>query len=520
MAVPIRHKNILKNYVDNSANAAWARDLVSLAIQTGGIMTDIEYKKVLTEFEEGITVPTIPLPLNYIDDDPKLKLQKLTHVHGVNALANDQNIIFCNEGVTLIYGQNCSGKSGYFRILNQIAEGEVIHEMYQNIHTSTPLPIKVKLEYSLEGRQMPTFVWDGKSAGPVEIKYLKFFDSGYATTYLSTRDGNTFFFKSQNLMVYKSINDTLNILQEAGHSLDPAVEIGLRSLCSATYRDNLTHALIEAFQNELKELGMENLRVSLCVENLLDDNSIIAIKMNNDMNIHGILSEAEQKCAALALFFAECDLMTVKQPIVLDDPVNSLDDIFIECFAHKLSQIDNQVVVFTHSVLLLEALTDMRLFKVYKNNQQVTCTTTNKTHVLAYNVLISGTAFGYIEGLTEKKTLFYLNKAQEKLSAIPITDEKGIVDDLRMAVEWAIDEVVFRRLAPRRFKGSELTDWTTMEEMTSVGPNNVKELHDVYNQLSSQGSHLGYMSYVSKPSVSNLRNLHSRIEAIYKTVYL
>ena len=67
MAVPIRHKNILKNYVDNSANAAWARDLVSLAIQTGGIMTDIEYKKVLTEFEEGITVPTIPLPLNYID---------------------------------------------------------------------------------------------------------------------------------------------------------------------------------------------------------------------------------------------------------------------------------------------------------------------------------------------------------------------------------------------------------------------------------------------------------------------
>ena len=86
MAVPIRHKDILKNYVDNASNAAWARDLVSLAVKTGGVMTDAEHMMVLTEFENGTTVPTIPLPSNYVDDDPKLKLLKLTHVQGVNAL--------------------------------------------------------------------------------------------------------------------------------------------------------------------------------------------------------------------------------------------------------------------------------------------------------------------------------------------------------------------------------------------------------------------------------------------------
>ena len=520
MAVPIRHKDILKSYVDNAANAAWARDLVSLAIQTGGVMTDAEHMKVLTEFESGITVPTIPLPLNYVDDDPKLKLLKLTHVQGVNALASNQDIIFCDEGITLIYGQNRSGKSGYFRILNQIAEGEVDHILYKNVHIPAPSPMEVKLEYSLAGIPMPVFIWDGVSAGPVEVRHLKFFDSRYATTYLSTRDGNTFFFRSQNLMIYKAINDTLDLLKEAGALLPPAVEAGLRGLCSTSYRDNLTRALVDAFQDELKELGMEDLQVSLSIGDLLDDSSIVAIKMSNAMNIHGILSEAEQKCAALALFFAECDLMAVKQPIVLDDPVNSLDDIFIERFAHKLSQIDHQVVVFTHSVLLLEALTDIRRFKVYRAPiVSRTGATTNKTHVLAYDVLTSGTAFGYIQGHVEKKTLFYLDKAQEKLSAVPVTNEKGIVDDLRMAVEWAIDEVVFRGLAPRRFKGSDQTDWSMMEAMTNVGPNNVRELRDVYDQLSAMGSHLGYMSYVSTATVTKLQKLHSRIETVYRTVY-
>ena len=145
MAVPIRHKDILKSYVDNAANAAWARDLVSLAIQTGGVMTDAEHMKVLTEFESGITVPTIPLPPNYTDDDPKLRLLKLTHVQGVNALAENQDIIFCDEGVTLIYGQNRSGKSGYFRILNQMAGGEVNQTLYQNVYTATPSPMEIKL---------------------------------------------------------------------------------------------------------------------------------------------------------------------------------------------------------------------------------------------------------------------------------------------------------------------------------------------------------------------------------------
>lgn len=177
--------------------------------------------------------------------------------------------------------------------MNLIARGEINHTFYQNVHVLESSPIGVKLEYSLAEISKPVFVWNGVSAGSVEVSHLKFFDSRYATTYLSSKDGNTLFFRSHNLMVYKAINDTVDILKGAGAQLSLAVEARLHSLCSTSYNDNLTRALIDAFQDELKKLAMEDRQVSLSVGNLLEDSSIVAIEMINAMNVLGILSEAE-----------------------------------------------------------------------------------------------------------------------------------------------------------------------------------------------------------------------------------
>lgn len=519
MAVPVRHKDILKSYVDDSSQAAWARDLISLAVQTGGSLTDAEQSMVLDELLNGVAIPTVPLPPAFTVDDPTVRILKLTHNHGVNALADNQEIVFCDEGITLLYGQNRSGKSGYFRILNQMAVGEVSQALHRNVHTTAPQPIEVVVEYSVNGAASPLFTWDGATAAPAELRHLRFFDSKYSQSYLSHRDGNTYFFKNQNLMVFKAINGTLDLMKELGATIDMNVEAGLRGLCSTSYRDTLTRALVDAFQEELRELGMDDLKVTLSVGDLLHNDAEIAIKLTNSMNIDGILSEAELKCAALALFFAECNLMGSNQPIVLDDPVNSFDDILIERFAHRLSKMQNQIIVFTHNVLFKEAMTDERRFKVYRNPATSRAgSRTMKIHVLVYDVLTSGNAFGYILGGADRRTKFYLDRAQDKLSAMPVTDEKGIVDDLRMAVEWAIDEVVFRGLVPRRFKGSELTDWGKMELMASAGNAIVIELHDIYDQLSGMGIHLGYSSYVTSATVSSLQGLHTRIEAVFNSI--
>lgn len=193
MAVPIRHKNILKTYVDDATKAVWARDLVSLAIQTGGLLTDAEQSQILDELLNNAASPTVPLPMAFIVNDPTVRILRLVHKHGVNALADNQEIVFCEEGITLLYGQNRSGKSGYFRILNQMAGGEINQTLHQNVYVATPQPIEVVIEYSVGGTTSPAFTWNGVAAAPADVRHLRFFDSRYAQNYLSCRGGNTYF---------------------------------------------------------------------------------------------------------------------------------------------------------------------------------------------------------------------------------------------------------------------------------------------------------------------------------------
>ena len=179
-----------------------------------------------------------------------------------------------------------------------------------------------------------------------------------------------------------------------------------------------------------------------------------------------------------------------------------------------------EVVVFTHNILLMEALTDERQFKVYGNpSVDRTIATTTKKHVLVYDVLINSRNVGFIVGRDERKTLFYLNSAQTSIStAVPLSNLNGIVSDLRMAVEWAIDEVVFRSLAPHRFKGSEQNDWGRMRDMATGGAQNVDDLKTNYNALSAMGAHLGYSSYAVTPTPTALQAIHDDILRIYNSI--
>ena len=523
MVVPVNHKDLLRNYVADTRNAVWARDLVCLAIKTGGQLSDEDKYLIWAECDYGTTVPSQTIPAGFGSPFPKVELLKLTHVTGVNALAPNQDIVFCDEGVTLLYGMNRSGKSGYFRILNQLAGSHITYPLHSNIFSAAPAVKDIVLEYKVNGTVQPPFHWDGVATCPLELRHIRCFDSQYAASFLQPRGGNTYLFDSYNLRIFSAINDTLDyLMNDMGAAVDPITEVSLTNLCSTRYKNLVSQALIDAFKEELKLLGIENLNVDLVLNNLLTNASQIEIKLTNGMAIGEVLSEAELKCAALALFLAECDLMEVKQPIVFDDPVNSLDASIIQFFSNRIRDLDSEVIVFTHNVLLMEALTDKRHFDVF--NSAATNRTDpkfNKKHLVVYDVLTDLQYVGYVVDRKQKKTLFYLESAQAKLSASgPITNIDSIVADLRMAAEWAIDEVIFWGLPTRRFKGSEGTSWTRMASMANAGDANVREIKRIYDLLSGMtGIHLGYSAYSSVPSPPVLQTIHDDLLNVYRTVY-
>ena len=68
--------------------------------------------------------------------------------------------------------------------------------------------------------------------------------------------------------------------------------------------------------------------------------------------LRSILSEGEQKVIALADFLAEATLRTVASPIVLDDPITSLDYKRMIDVASRIVELsrERQVIVFTHNI--------------------------------------------------------------------------------------------------------------------------------------------------------------------------
>ena len=100
-------------------------------------------------------------------------------------------------------------------------------------------------------------------------------------------------------------------------------------------RKSMSPQLKVNFQSELEALGAQHLAVSFVPTKGDKGKSkhhmqLAADATHGHFDVSSILSEGEQKVIALAGFFAELGMEEAKNPIVLDDPVTSLDHKFRE----------------------------------------------------------------------------------------------------------------------------------------------------------------------------------------------
>lgn len=88
---------------------------------------DVENKK------RGITIGEIAF-LNQTHSN-SLSISSIGEIKGVNALSSGKTLSFQNEGITVIYGENGAGKSGYIRILKKISDAKYKEELKQNVYS-------------------------------------------------------------------------------------------------------------------------------------------------------------------------------------------------------------------------------------------------------------------------------------------------------------------------------------------------------------------------------------------------
>jgi hypothetical protein len=110
---------------------AWQRDVLR-RVATGVALSGADYDQLIDDMLSGqqpddVTFGLAELP-QVAAEDPPVRLLSIAEPEHVNALASDQPLTFEACGLTIVYGDNGSGKSGYARLLKRITRARWARE--------------------------------------------------------------------------------------------------------------------------------------------------------------------------------------------------------------------------------------------------------------------------------------------------------------------------------------------------------------------------------------------------------
>ena len=134
-----------------------------------------------------LTADQIPAP---VKASMHVELRAMKNLRQVNAIAENQHLPFGTSGITVIYGDNGSGKSGYSRVLKRACRAR---DQFEAIHPNANLPTgkaaaaEAVFEIAVNGVAQDVHWINGKPSPP-ELSSLAVFDSRCARAYLDSED--------------------------------------------------------------------------------------------------------------------------------------------------------------------------------------------------------------------------------------------------------------------------------------------------------------------------------------------
>jgi recombinational DNA repair ATPase RecF len=134
-----------------------------------------------------LTADQIPTP---VKASTHVELRAMKNLRHVNAIAENQYLPFGAAGLTVIYGDNGSGKSGYSRVLKRACRAR---DQMEAIHPNANLPAgkagAAEASFEIAVNDVAQDVhWTHGKAAPPELSSLAIFDSRCARAYLDSED--------------------------------------------------------------------------------------------------------------------------------------------------------------------------------------------------------------------------------------------------------------------------------------------------------------------------------------------
>lgn len=115
-------------------------------------------------------------------------ISKLHSLQGVNALVAGQVLDVAKEGITIIYGDNGSGKSGYCRVLKHACRSrDNKFQIHPNIDGPSDAPQSASIDFSV-GAVSKTAAWAPDGSEISELSKVSIFDSRSANTHVQAEN--------------------------------------------------------------------------------------------------------------------------------------------------------------------------------------------------------------------------------------------------------------------------------------------------------------------------------------------
>jgi hypothetical protein len=170
----------------------WQRDALRRLVTVGELSAeDIGALTSICKSKQGLAQQSDISPLTEdhipakVAGDAPVSLTSIFHHRGVNALAQDQTLRF-GRHLTIVYGDNGAGKTGYIRILKSACRARSREQILGNVTAGTaPLAPIVSIKYCVGSEGEPRD-WSGTGEDEF-ISRVSVFDTQCAAVYLTEK---------------------------------------------------------------------------------------------------------------------------------------------------------------------------------------------------------------------------------------------------------------------------------------------------------------------------------------------
>jgi hypothetical protein len=166
---------------------AWQREVMR-RVAAGDVLSDGDYETLVEDIVQAKELAPPQFGLEQLpqeaSEDVPVRLVAIEKPEHVNALESKEPLTFEEQGLTIVYGDNGSGKSGYARLLKRITRARHQEEVLTDVFRDTSLAKPTAVLSVRIGDTDELLAWP-ESSRP-ELQRMLYYDAACGGAYIAS----------------------------------------------------------------------------------------------------------------------------------------------------------------------------------------------------------------------------------------------------------------------------------------------------------------------------------------------